>query len=210
MRAAKALGIGAAVLAAGLTLAACSNGPATVATTSTTTQATTTTAAPVTTTTAHGTTTTATIKCQLSQLHIAHVGSQGAAGTEENTFSLTNVSQATCTLFGYPGMQLLSSGGQSLPTTVVRGGGTTVTGMSPQTVTLAPSAVAYFNVTSSDVTTANTTCSAGTQLEVTPPTNTTHATLPLSIRACDNGRLDTSPVFGSTNSAATQTTAPAG
>ena len=87
---------------------------------------------------------------------------------------------------------------------------TAVSDFSPQTVSLAPSAVAYFNVTSSDVTTANTTCSVGTQIEVTPPTNTTHVTVAVSIRACDNGRLDTSPVFGATNTVATQTTAPAG
>jgi hypothetical protein len=59
------------------------------------------------------------------------------------------------------------------------------------------------------VTTATTTCSTGTQLEVTPPTNTTHATLNVALRACDNGKIYVSPVFPATDTADTQTTAPA-
>jgi heme/copper-type cytochrome/quinol oxidase subunit 2 len=205
---------GAATVAAAVLLAACSSGPG-HANTTTTTEAPTTTSAPTTTTTEAPTTTSApttttspTTKCQLAGLHIAHTGSEGAAGTEENTFSIANVSSTTCTIYGYPGMALLDASGNMLPTNVVRGGGTGATDMAPSTVTLPPGSTAYFNVTSSDVTTATTTCSSGAQVEVTPPTNTTHVTLSVAIDACDNGKLDVSPVFGSTDTAATQTTAP--
>jgi Protein of unknown function (DUF4232) len=214
----QAIGVGAAILVGGMALAACSSGGTGKATgttlpptTSTSSPATTTSRPSSTTTTTApaATTTTVTTKCKLAGLHIAHLGSQGAAGTEESTFSLTNSSAATCTMFGYPGMALLSSSGQTLPTTVVRGGGTGATIMAPKTVTLAPGATAFFNVTSSDVTTATTSCSSGAQVQITPPTNTTSATLPVAIDACDNGKLDVSPIFAGTNVTATQTTAPA-
>lgn len=100
--------------------------------------------------------------------------------------------------------------GKVLTTTAVRGGGLTFENIAPSQVTLAAGATAYFNVGFNDVTTANTTCSSTHTVEVTPPTNTTHTAVKvtLGIDACDNGMLHVSALFGSTNSAATQTTAP--
>lgn len=128
-------------------------------------------------------------------------------GTNERTFSLTNVSSATCTLFGYPGMLLLGPGATALATDVVRGGGLSFENVGPSTVTLAPGAIAYFNVGYSDVMPP---CSVATAVEITPPTNTSHVVVAVSpqIMACDNGTVHVSAVFGATNATATQTTAP--
>ena len=66
---------------------------------------------------------------------------QGRPGRSTMTVSLTNVSSTTCTLQGYPGMQLLAASGSSLPTQVVRGGTqfpAAAANQSPALVTLGP------------------------------------------------------------------------
>ncbi|MHB1554703.1 MAG: DUF4232 domain-containing protein [Acidimicrobiales bacterium] len=148
--------------------------------------------------------------CRLPGLQIAVAGQSGAAGTQEITFSLTNSSAASCTTYGYPGLLLVGTTGAPLPTTVVRGGGLDFESIAPAQVALAPGETAYFNVGFSDVQSGTTACSSTHTVEVTPPTTTTHATVSveLGIYACDDGTLHVSAVFSSTNSAATQTTAP--
>lgn len=180
---------------------------ATTAPARTTTTTSTSARAATTTTTSTTSTTVVTATCQMSELDITQTGGGGAAGTDERTFSLVNTSTSTCTLYGYPGLLLLGPSATAEPTTVDRGGGLTFENVAPSTVTLAPGATAYFNVGYSDVTPP---CSTATAAEVTPPTNTTHAVVSLSqhITACSNGTLHVSAIFGSTNTAATQTTAP--
>lgn len=174
--------------------------PASTTTSSTTTSSTTTT------TTTSPPATTAIGKCQTSGLRVTVVGSQGAAGTQEMTFGLTDTASA-CTTYGYPGMLLLGTANAPLPTTVDRGGTFAFENVPPSNVQLAPGQTAYFNVGFSDVQSASTTCSSAAKVDVTPPTNTSSATVTASIRACDNGTLHVSAVFSSTNAAATQTTA---
>lgn len=205
-------GLSAAVAA--LALSACSSTPSNSDSTTTTHRSTTTTSTTTsstgTTTTTTTTTTAGTTTCQVANLRIGVVGQGGAAGTQEITFAMTSTASSPCTTDGYPGMLLLATTGKALPTNVVRGGSLTFENISPSPVTLAPGAVAYFNVGFSDVQTGSTTCSSAHSVEVTPPTNTTHATVSaeLGINACDNGTLHVSAVFASTNSSATQTTAP--
>lgn len=172
-----------------------------------TTLPTTTTTLP-TTTTSPPTTSAVLATCQPSQLRIEQSGGGAAAGTNERTFSLTNTSSTTCELYGYPGMLLLGPGSAAEPTNVVRGGGLAFEDISPSTVTLVPGSTAYFNVGYSDVMSP---CSTATDVEITPPGDTAHAvvTVPLAINACDDGTLNVSAVFSSTDTAATQTTAPA-
>ena len=111
------------VVVGAVLLAACSSGGGSTATTTTNghgttttaaTGSTTTTAATGSTTTTGGSTTTSTAAgvstCQPAQLRIAPQQGTGAAGTITMTVSLTNVSSTTCTLQGYPGMQLLAVG----------------------------------------------------------------------------------------------------
>jgi hypothetical protein len=141
---------------------------------------------------------------------MAASGSSGAAGTIELTISLTDTSASECTMRGYPGMLLLGSGGSALPTTIVRGGGLTFERVPVTTVTLTLDRAAYFNVGYSDVVAVPPACSMATGLEITPPTAATNGTVRgLNIQACTDGTLHVSPVFGSTDSTGTSTTAPA-
>jgi hypothetical protein len=138
-------------------------------------------------------------------------GSQGGAGTLEVTVGLKNTSTVACTLFGYPGGLLLDAGGHPLPTTVVRGGNYRFTSSIPSTtVTLAPSASAYFNMGYSDVPSGSeTVCPTSASLEITPPDDVNHVTIAAQLTVCNQGTLTVSPVFAA-GSAASQTTAPPG
>jgi len=193
-------------LAAGSVLGACtSSSPSSVPSTSLASKSTTATAIAAPTTAAATTAT-----CQPSQLHIVRLGSSGAAGTGEVTFSLTNRSTVGCTMHGYPGMVLLDASAGALPTNVMRGGGLAFENLAVTRVSLAAGQTAYFNVGFSDVTVGTTTCSEASQVEITPPNATSYAVVAMlpSIDACNGGTLHVSPVFASTDSTATQTTAP--
>jgi hypothetical protein len=106
-------------------------------------------------------------------------------------------------------MQLLGSSGTSVPTVVNRGGGLAFENVAATDVSLAPGQTAYFNVGYSDVTQGSTSCSVATEVEITPPNDTSFATVTVpEINACGGGTLNTSAVFASTDSAGTSTTAP--
>lgn len=187
-----------------LLLASCSTSPAKSSTSTSTTQAKSTTTQATASTTTTGPVSVS--SCPPSQLRIQVSGSGGAAGTIELTFSLTNITSVSCTMQGYPGILLLDASGVALPTTVVRGGSLSFENIAATAVSLSPSETAYFNLGYSDVTAP---CSMASQVEVTPPNDTAHATVPVtSLQACNNGTLTVSPVFASSNAAATETTAP--
>jgi hypothetical protein len=161
------------------------------------------------TTTTTSTSTPGLTTCLPSQLGIAVSGSQGAAGTTELTFSLSNSSSVSCSLYGYPGMLLLTANGAGLPTVVTRGGGLSFESIAPTTVVLNPAQTAYFNLGYNDVTQGTTSCSSATHVEITPPNDTAYAevTVP-QINACGGGALNVSPVFAANNPTAASTTAP--
>jgi hypothetical protein len=141
-------------------------------------------------------------------LHASIEGTQGAAGTIEVTFSLTNTSPSTCALYGYPGAQLLGPGRAFLPTFVKRGGALSFLQVPESTVDIAPGTSGYFNLGYSDVVSGGeTSCPTSSFIEITPPNDTQQLTIPASIDACGGGLLSVSPVFGP-GSPATSTTAP--
>ncbi|HUY40368.1 MAG TPA: DUF4232 domain-containing protein [Candidatus Dormibacteraeota bacterium] len=124
----------------------------------------------------------------------------GAAGTIEMSVNLTNQAGTTCTLFGYPGMQLLDGSGNNLPTNVVRGGGPQfgVPGadQAPTTVVLAPQQTAAFSLSYSDVPVGTeTTCPTSTNALITPPGDFVPATVALAVAPCGGGTIHVSPVY---------------
>lgn len=201
------LAVGALGLAA--LLAGCSSGPPSASHTSTkhtkpttttrpahSSATTSTTVPPTTSTTAPATSSTL---CQPSQLDLAVAGQTGAAGTLTTTVGMTNASSATCTMQGYPGMQLLSSSGTPIPTTVVRGQAhfpNPSANAAPALVSLTPGATARFSIQYSDVPVGGqTSCPSSAKSEITPPTDTGHAVMTLNIAPCDNGTVHVSPVY---------------
>lgn len=151
-----------------------------------------------------------TATCQVNQLTLSLFGSSGAAGTLESTFDFHNTSDSSCSLYGFPGAQMLNASGGVLTTqTTVRGGTYPFTDFSPSHVSLAPGGLAYFNVGYTDVPTGTeSTCQMPAELEVTPPNDYSQLKIAFTASVCNQGRLTVSPVFGP-GSSQTQTTAPA-
>lgn len=197
----------AVLLGLALTAAACSSGSAGTSaqgstTTSTTTSGTTTTSGSTSTTRAGGTTTTKASgpgTCQPGQLSVTSTAGSAAAGTISLQIRMTNTSSATCTLRGYPGMQLLDAQGNPLPTNVVRGGATFPNPKAQAgvvEVTLAPGAVAAYTLTYEDVPVGGeTSCPTSAKAEITPPNDYTHVVIALQITACGGGTIHVSPVY---------------
>lgn len=196
-----------AALAVALGLAGCSSPATTPATTSTSSSSTSSSTSTSTSTGSTGSSTSTTgasgvATCLASQLQIAPLQGNGAAGTIYQTVSLTNTSSATCTLDGYPGMQLLDAQGSSIPTNVVRGGSpsfpTAAANQPPATVTLAPQQAAVFSLDYEDVPVGDeTSCPTSTKAQITPPNDTASAVVTLQITACGGGTVHVSPVYAS-------------
>lgn len=109
--------------------------------------------------------------CTSSQLAI-ELGSQGVAmGTIGVTgMAFKNISMNTCTLKGYPILQMLDSTGHSIPTYVSHGNSFGVPAAPAKVVTLSPGLVAKFDMTYHDQTGYGTAiCPTSTQVEITPP-----------------------------------------
>ncbi len=148
-----------------------------------------------------------TTACTASALSGSVSGTQGGAGVLELTVALRNGGGSTCTLNGYAGLQLVGAGGSQLETTVHQGGPLAFESVAPTTVTLAAGQRAYLNIGFSDVPSGSTTtCPTATTLQLVPPGDSGHLSVPVQIQPC-GGNLVESAVFAA-GSPATQTTAP--
>jgi hypothetical protein len=136
-------------------------------------------------------------RCQNIQLTIRVQSSQGAAGTIAIVYRIHNLTGRACSLFGYPGVQLLDRNFLSLPTTVHRGGG--FLGSIPrQLVRLGGHGNAYFTLVYNDVPVNNRPCETASYLMIFPPNDylpvvTYASTRGGSITPC-TGNINVSPV----------------
>jgi Protein of unknown function (DUF4232) len=108
--------------------------------------------------------------CSLGDLAVAISGAQGPA-SGQRTVSITFTSQAheTCYLYGFPGVDLVA---KSLTWPLQR------SGPSPERVVLQPRGVAYSTLTFLAWVPGDSASFTPTEVEVTPPGDTEHATLP--------------------------------
>ena len=204
----RTLRVAAALVCAGLIAAACSSSkPGSHTSTGTTggshgtTTTTQTTSVP--TTTAAPTTTTGITAC--AQVTATPGQTQGAAGTIVGTITLTPVGSATCTMEGYPVLTRYSSGGATVPITMVNGLTVNLSGpptQPPSVVTLRAGQQAEFTFQYSDVVTGSeTSCASSTSVSVTPPgASTASAQVPLTMAPCNNGTVNVSPVYAASAS----------
>lgn len=142
-------------------------------------------------------------RCHASDLTVAHASNGAAAGSLSERVTFTNTSGATCTLTGYPGMQMLGAQGQHLTTTVHRGAASSVPPVPERTVTLAPGGTASFIAGWADATGyAGATCPTSTQVEITAPNDYTSNTIAWQITPYGGdiphlqcGEIAVSPVY---------------
>jgi hypothetical protein len=142
-------------------------------------------------------------RCTPQQLRLVHVGSEGATGHIQASFQFRNVSQKACTLFGYPGAQMLDAKGNKLATRVQRGGAFFAeTRRAPRKVLLGPGQPARFVFGystnpeyGSGTTGAPQTCPAAAKLEITPPNTYSQLVVAVSDFAPCGGVLVAGPVY---------------
>ena len=123
-----------------------------------------------------------------------------STGAQGGAIGLTNLGPVTCTLFGYPGMQLFGTGGhplpgEQLPTTVIRGQYQVVDVVPEQLVTLAPGARARFYYMYSDTLGGGSpaVCPTASAIDITPPGAYHQLTVVTDIAPCE-GHIWVSPV----------------
>ena len=134
--------------------------------------------------------------CQPNQLTLTMLTVGAAAGHLGQMGKFTNASNTKCTLYGFPGAQMLDAQHNPLPTKALwQTSAYMYSNQQKQLVTLAPGASAYFAVTWSDVTVGSeTSCPTSAYLSVTPPNDFSVLTVADQITACDGGSLILSPV----------------
>lgn len=149
-------------------------------------------------TTTTATATSTVTRCPASSLKLGRRPGAGAGGTEYLTVELTNTSRSTCTLYGYPGVSIVNSSGNTVQHPAKWGQTGTESVPGPKTVTLAPGRTGYFLLTSINVI-PNPDCSQafhGSRLRVYPPGSVKSITITLTQPFCD---LGVGPVTGKPN-----------
>ncbi|MGD1050592.1 MAG: DUF4232 domain-containing protein [Solirubrobacteraceae bacterium] len=143
-------------------------------------------------------------RCHSSQLRVKLGWASGAAGHIGQLVSFENASARSCTLYGYPGLQMLAADGRPIRTQVRRGVAYTVPRVAEQLVSLAPGHEASFDLGYDDGTGyGNESCPTSARVEVTPPNAYTPITVvwrmqPFgggTIQHLRCGQITVSPVF---------------
>lgn len=137
----------------------------------------------------------ATPRCHTGRLYVTVSGSQGAAGTIEVNLRYRNIAPVTCTLYGFPGMQLVGASGQNLTTKLTWGHGSQLPNVPKRVIVLKSGGSAYTAFMYSDVPTNNETCPAAGYLLVIPPNETTNTIVPLNGASPCGGRLYSTPAM---------------
>jgi len=128
--------------------------------------------------------------------------SQGAAGTIQMTFIVSNVGAKACTIDGYPTVQLLSPNTTAMMTTTVPG----MAVFSPSAANAPPARQhvtagghVEFVLQFSDVPSGTErTCPLAASINVYPPNSATPFNVATSITPCNLGTLNVSPFFAAT------------
>jgi hypothetical protein len=129
--------------------------------------------------------------CQTSQLTLAKQGDENGLGNFANIYRLQNISQQTCTLEGYPGVQLLDENQQPMSITVLQQTSAYLyNAQNPQLVTLAPGASGYFIL---EWSAGPSSCAGATSVLVMPPGDQTNLQIASTIEVC-TGKVIVSPI----------------
>ncbi len=128
-------------------------------------------------------------RCQTTAVSVSlrALGDQEGVGNRGEDLVLTNTSHRVCDVYGYPGLALRNAKHQILPIKVVWGSTYFAADPRPHTITLKPGQSAYADLAwHMPYGTKSVTPS---YLEVTPPNDTTHATIRFAPGAIDDDTL---------------------
>jgi len=142
-------------------------------------------------------------RCSAGDVQIADHGTGAGLGHVGVLFTVHNVSTTGCNLLGYPGLKLLATGGNALPTTVhdAATGTYLFPAVAPHRVALRPGGYAAFELEYGDNPTGSqanepysTACPTASQAEVTLPRASASKTITASMAPC-GGDVWVSPVI---------------
>ena len=111
-------------------------------------------------------------------------------------FTLINTG-ARCTLHGYPGVQIVDSGGKPVGTSVERGGGFTTHDPGPRDVTLSTGSKAWFTIASTGICpqgSATPDAAVSSAVLIIPPNARRQIKIPARMSYCPQGRTSVSAV----------------
>lgn len=143
------------------------------------------------------------LRCEPGQLRARFIPLGAATGHVGAEVVVRNVSGSDCRLFGYPGLKMRDARGETVPTTVSRGGSFLFPAVAPHLVGLAPGQKASFDLEYGDNPTGNPpptyqkACPAATALEITLPDDNTAVSARVTMAPC-NGDVTVSPVVPGT------------
>lgn len=121
-------------------------------------------------------------RCAAASLSAAEHGGEAGAGNRSTVYLLTNEGAAPCRLDGYPGMAFLSATGRVLQGTVRRGSSYLFDDPGPSELELARGESASFALGWSVPN--GRACNWSATVEITPPDDRDHLTIPSKIAIC--------------------------
>jgi hypothetical protein len=143
--------------------------------------------------------TTANPDCRSTDLRATENQGDAGVGNRSTVYVLTNATQDPCRLYGYPGMAFLDAAGATLRDTVARGSAYLFTDPGPAAVVLHPAGSASFSLGWSVANGG--TCATSATVEITPPNDTGHLTIPSQVVVCPGRPLTVSAVAPGTRGA---------
>ncbi len=130
--------------------------------------------------------------CTSAGLQATEKQGDAGVGNRSTVYVLTNAGQDPCRLYGYPGMAFIDSAGATLRDTVARGSAYLFTDPGPTAVVLQPAESASYSLGWSVANGA--TCATSATVEITPPNDTGHLTIPSQVVVCPGRPLTVSAV----------------
>jgi hypothetical protein len=130
-------------------------------------------------------TATAAPACNGALVHVSHTAPQGAMGTSAMVLRFRNISQSTCSLYGYPGLDALRTNGTVLAHAKRVKDGSVGGARRIRTIVLQPNRVASASVqwyNFNPVTGAA--CAFSAKIAVTPANTSTTTQFPVSVSRC--------------------------
>ena len=137
--------------------------------------------------------------CRSADLRATEKQGDAGVGNRSTVYVLVNALQAPCRLYGYPGMAFLDAAGATLRDTVARGSAYLFTDPGPSAVVLQPAASASFSLGWSVANGAA--CATSATVEITPPNDTGHLSIPSQVVVCPGRPLTVSAVATGTSGA---------
>ncbi len=123
--------------------------------------------------------------CQGALIHVAHTAPEGAMGTSAMVLRFRNISQSTCSLYGYPGLDALRNNGTVLAHAKRVKDGSVGGTRKIRTIVLQPNHVASASVQWHNFNpTTGGDCAFSAKIAVTPANTSTTSNFPVSVAKC--------------------------